>query len=70
MKNKCFILLICIVIGLLVFAAVSCSKKLSPFSPGSNDVADEGNGGIVPPIDSPGEGGEITPPIDPPTDNG
>ena len=51
MKKKCFILLICVVIGLLVFGAVSCSKRLNPFIPNSGS----GNGG-----------GEITPPIDPP----
>ena len=41
MNSKSFILLICVVIGLLVFGAVSCSKRLNPFIPNSGS----GNGG-------------------------
>ena len=33
MSKKCFILLICLVIGLLIFSVISCSKKLNPFNP-------------------------------------
>lgn len=50
MKNKCFILMISTFIVLLIFAVVSCSKKLNPFIP------DNGNNG----------GGETIPPIIPP----
>ena len=52
MKNRYFILLICVVVGLLVFGAVSCSKRLNPFIPNnSSGNGDNGDGG-----------GEITPP--------
>lgn len=68
MKKKCFILLICVVVGLLVFGAVSCSKRLNPFNPSNsgsngNDGSDENGGGgeVTPPIDPP-----VEPPIDPP----
>ena len=55
MRNRYFILLICVVVGLLVFGAVSCSKRLNPFIP--NNSSNDGDGG-----------GEITPPIDPPVE--
>ena len=59
MKKKCFILLICVVIGLLVFGAVSCSKRLNPFIP--NSGSGNGGGEITPPIDPPDGGGENDP---------
>ena len=33
MRKKCFVLLICVFIGLLIFSVISCSKKLNPFNP-------------------------------------
>ncbi|WP_300754010.1 sialidase family protein [uncultured Brachyspira sp.] len=63
MKKKYFILLISIVVSMLIFAAVSCSKKLNPFYPsnvnssGGNSQENDGGNDIVPPI---------IPPIDSP----
>ena len=59
MKKKYLILLISIVIGMLIFGAVSCSKRLNPFLPdnvnssGGNSHENDGGNGIVPPINPP-----------------
>ncbi len=60
MRNRYFILLICVVVGLLVFGAVSCSKRLNPFIPNNSSNDGDGGGEITPPIDPP--------PIDPPVE--
>ena len=44
-------MLICVVVVLLVFGAVSCSKRLNPFIP--NNSSGNGDGEIIPPIDPP-----------------
>lgn len=69
-EKKYFILLICIIVGIFILTAVSCSKRLNPFNPSisiDGNVSDEdnnsGGGIIISPIDPP-----INPPIEPDID--